>query len=289
MPDGAPPGSGGPRRDHDATIARLESTLQAFAPRLFAGVSLAAFIDNATRIAVDAFSCAASRAGAAGDMMRELEQAIGEIAQSGSRVSGLMREAAEGTHKVNELVESHGAVVQGTVESAARTQDMAQKVAEASSRIQRFGQEIRSITDQTSMLSLNASIEAARAGIHGRGFGVVAQSVKELATQTRAASESVDAAASELVSLADGMKKEIAALSERLAELEADFAAVSGAATETRERVGDADDALAAIAAAVEEQNAVASSLHAELDSLVRGLDRSKARVGALAKVQNDL
>lgn len=291
VPDGIP-GSGEPDPcavDRAAWIRRLEGALHTFTPQLFASVSLAAIVESATDIAVKTFKSATHRAEAAGQMMKELELAIGEIARSGGQAGALMREASDETRRVRDLVDSHGHVVAKTVASAEQTQAMAAEVTSASEKILRFGREIRSITDQTGMLALNASIEAARAGEHGRGFNVVAQSVKELANQTRAASESVDAAADELVRLAAGMKREIAELRHTLEELRNDFGTVRAASEETLGRVQDAEQALGAIAAAVEEQNAVASSLNGELGEIVCELGTAGSRVEALTKVQNQI
>lgn len=67
------------------------------------------------------------------------------------------------------------------------TRTLTQELSESSTKIGQVVQAIRGISNQTNILSLNAAIEAARAGEHGKGFSIVAQEVRKLASQTEQA------------------------------------------------------------------------------------------------------
>ncbi len=106
-------------------------------------------------------------------------------------VAAAAEELSASIGEINRQVEESTSVAIAAVDQVRRTNTTVETLSEAAAQIGDVVKLIQDIASQTNLLALNATIEAARAGEAGKGFAVVAGEVKNLANQTRSATEEI--------------------------------------------------------------------------------------------------
>jgi len=170
-----------------------------------------------------------------------------EVSTASGHASHNVQAVAAATEELSASVQEVGRQVTDTltrVEQAAgatrTSNDQVQGLSSAAERIGAVVQLIQDIAEQTNLLALNATIEAARAGEAGKGFAVVASEVKSLAGQTAKATDEISSQVSEIQSATQAAVQAISAIMEMME---------------------DVNQTAAAMAASVEQQTAATAEI----------------------------
>ncbi|WP_019960512.1 methyl-accepting chemotaxis protein [Woodsholea maritima] len=231
------------REEANQDKARLER--QAISDRRRVLATMASEVEEATMSGVGEVTMIADDVSQRSQSMREVLAKAGKEAEDVSRhakesvekadrASSLASQIVEAISEVTVQISRSDELARSAVNQASESRSRVEELRDAARQIGDFVDLINELAEQTNLLALNATIEAARAGEAGKGFAVVASEVKALAAQTNKSTEEITARVQGIQDRTMGAVKAIEAISTSIDSLSEVTAAVAAAMEEQR-------------------------------------------------------
>jgi len=212
----------------------------------------------------DIAKSAAEAANAAGAGELEVNQGMGNVMRSLSVSGELTEEISNASGVINQL-------------------------AQDSQNMNQILDVINGIAEQTNLLALNAAIEAARAGEQGRGFAVVADEVRNLASRTALSTTEIRELLDKLITAADKSVSSMDTAKEKANNNESISREVDKSLNNIKEQISHISSMNNQIAAATEEQSSVAETVVNNIEDMYSSFSATTLAVEEIGEVANQL
>jgi len=226
----------------------------------------------------------------------QLATAINEMAAAVQEVANNTQQAATVADKANREASGGRAIVNDNIDGMDSLAGEIQRASDVIHQLQSETNEIggvldviRGIAEQTNLLALNAAIEAARAGEQGRGFAVVADEVRTLASRTQESTQEIQNMIERLQSRA---REAVKVMDENQVQSQAgveNASRVNDALQNINTAIAEINDLNTQIASAAEEQSHVAEEVNCNIQQISQCTDAAVEGSEQVARASEDL
>lgn len=200
--------------------------------------------------------------------VEEMAASVSSIAANTTELSDRMKDATASTQMANGHIEDINVQNSQLTTALHKASEQINGLASSSDVIIKVLSEITGIADQTNLLALNAAIEAARAGEQGRGFAVVADEVRALATRTKESTEKVNKTLGQLVNYSQSSTQSMVLCINAVNTVISVAGNASKEIINASKLVSLSNDLAHSVAVAIEEQAITTNEISLSLDKM---------------------
>ena len=230
--------------------------------------------DNQSR-AVTVAAASEQMVSTTADIAKNCEQASATAEESSNSTT-------RGTHEVHDIIDKLTSQIEKTKEDA----KLVQKLADQAVKIGTIVQTIDDIASQTNLLALNAAIEAARAGEAGKGFAVVADEVRALASRTSSSTQEITKMVTQIQTDARAADDAMQLSVNSMDSLANEANGIDTILNEINDTVSTVSSQISQIATAAEEQTVATSEISSNMKNIT---DDSKVLTDSIDSVNKEM